>query len=204
MKLMRTLNNQKGFSLVELMVVVAIIGILAVIGIPQYQKFMAKARQAEAKTHLNGIFQGETSYFTEYNSFTVSMKNIGAGAVGQQLRYDAGFAGLNACANITAAGVPAEFIGAADDSNNLHDPLVNNGIAGWAYWAPAFGETDTAAVGASICDNAPGAGAPPTFTATAWGNPTNVNGAAPNNAANNLDQFTMTNNRLLTYSSVGL
>ncbi len=187
--------NQKGFSLVELMVVVAIIGILATIGIPQYQKFMAKARQSEAKTHLNAVFQGEASFFTEYNNYTVSLKSIGAGAVGQNLRYNAGFAGLNACAAV-AANMPPEDNGTADTYNDLTDTLVAAGSgATWAYFTVGT-ENDTG-VTASICTQN-------TFTATAWGNPTNVPGAPPNNAANNLDRFTIDQQRLLSQTSVGL
>ena len=48
-------TNKKGFSMIELMVVVAIIGVLAAIGIPQYSKFQAKARQSEAPDRANGL-----------------------------------------------------------------------------------------------------------------------------------------------------
>ena len=46
-------KGQKGFSLVELMIVVAIIGILAALAVPRFQSFQAKARSAEAKTNLS-------------------------------------------------------------------------------------------------------------------------------------------------------
>ena len=65
---MRTfkVNNQSGFSLVELMVVVAIIGILATVAIPSVSKYMAKARQSEAKAALSSLYSANKSFFVEY------------------------------------------------------------------------------------------------------------------------------------------
>ena len=63
------LRSKKGFTLIELMIVVAIIGILAAIAIPNFLRFQAKSKQSEAKTNLGGIFTAEISYFGEHNFF---------------------------------------------------------------------------------------------------------------------------------------
>ena len=49
------MNAQKGFTLIELMIVIAIIGILAAIAIPAYQNYTAKAQATEAVTLLGGL-----------------------------------------------------------------------------------------------------------------------------------------------------
>jgi type IV pilus assembly protein PilA len=84
------LKSQAGFSLIELMIVVAIIGILAAIAIPNYQNFQKKARQAEARMHLGGIFVGEKAYFAEYTSYTNNLIKAGYSPDGAP-RYNAGF-----------------------------------------------------------------------------------------------------------------
>ena len=86
------LKNKKGFSLVELMVVVAIIGILASIAVPSLQKYMAKARQAEAKTSLASLYTAEKAFFAEYNTYSGDWGALGFQPEGQ-LRYKTGFTG---------------------------------------------------------------------------------------------------------------
>ncbi|MGB8367422.1 MAG: prepilin-type N-terminal cleavage/methylation domain-containing protein [Candidatus Babeliales bacterium] len=49
----------KGFSLIELMVVIAIIGFLAMVGIPSFVKFLAKAKRAEAYMNLSSIYAAQ-------------------------------------------------------------------------------------------------------------------------------------------------
>jgi type IV pilus assembly protein PilA len=63
------LKGKKGFTLIELMIVVAIIGILAAIAIPNFLKFQAKSKQSEAKASLGAIYTGQISFFGETNQF---------------------------------------------------------------------------------------------------------------------------------------
>ena len=63
-------RDKKGFTLIELMIVVAIIGILAAIAIPNFLRFQAKSKQSEAKTNLKAIFTAEKSYFAEKDTYS--------------------------------------------------------------------------------------------------------------------------------------
>lgn len=100
-------NKQAGFSLVELMVVVAIIGILASVAIPSVNKYMAKARQSEAKTNLASLYTAEKAFFAEYNTFDPRFGAVGFTPEGA-LRYDVGFtSGINATAGDGYYATPA-------------------------------------------------------------------------------------------------
>lgn len=90
MKAVRTLKNQSGFSLIELMIVVAIIGILASIAVPNFQKFQAKAKQSEAKNALSAMYTGQKSYAAEWDTFTTCTNKMGFVPEGTA-RYNHGY-----------------------------------------------------------------------------------------------------------------
>ena len=77
MKLLKTLKNRKGFSLIELMIVVAIIGILATVAIPNYQRFQRKARQSEAKGLLTGYYSAAKATAADFGGFAGNFVAIG-------------------------------------------------------------------------------------------------------------------------------
>src|SRR5258708_16134451 len=70
---------KRGFTLIELMIVVAIIGILAAIAIPNFIKFQARSKQGEAKANLKSLFTAQRSYFQEKDKYLNTITDIGFG-----------------------------------------------------------------------------------------------------------------------------
>jgi type IV pilus assembly protein PilA len=66
-------TRRGGFTLIELMIVVAIIGILAAIAIPNFLRFQLKAKSSEGKTNLAAIRTAEESYFAEYGNYVSAL-----------------------------------------------------------------------------------------------------------------------------------
>ncbi len=117
----KRLKGQKGFTLIELMIVVAIIGILAAIAIPNFMQYQAKSKQSEAKTNLGGIYTSEVAYFGENNAFSNSFPAIGfqvASTGTQRYTFTLGGTALtsasalaSSCTTYTGAGVSASPVG---------------------------------------------------------------------------------------------
>ncbi len=63
------MHSQKAFTLIELMVTVAIVGILAGIALPSYQDSVRKSRRADAKAALLGLANAMERHLTEFNTY---------------------------------------------------------------------------------------------------------------------------------------
>jgi len=87
--------KKPGFTLVELMVVVAIIALLALVAVPKYWRFHAKAKRAEVYLNLSALHTAEKLYWAEHGKYSDVI--IGDGGIDWrpdgQTNYTYGFAG---------------------------------------------------------------------------------------------------------------
>ena len=65
-----------GFSLMEVMIVVVIIGILAALAYPNLEKYLKRALQTEAKTNLSAIYTAQKIYFTLHQSYAEDINEL--------------------------------------------------------------------------------------------------------------------------------
>jgi len=93
-------SRQDGFTLVELMVAVSIVGIGAAIAIPNYQKYTARSRQTEAKIQLSSVFVAEKAYSTEAGAYTACVSKIGVKTYGPSTYYEIGFTSAASTASL--------------------------------------------------------------------------------------------------------
>lgn len=154
---MKLFKGQKGFTLIELMIVVAIIGILAAIAIPNFLRYQAKSRQSEARTNLGAIFVAETSYFGEQSRYG-SFGEIGYALAGTSNRYmySGPAAGGNAAGPNTCAAT------SVSNMMNGAGTCIQNGVG--------VVLTDTGAVTAGATQGGTNAAGAIGFTAAAWAN----------------------------------
>src|SRR5512143_2258442 len=79
---------EKGFTLIELTLILGIIGLLSAVAIPTFLNYQAKTKQSEAKVNLAGIFSTETAYFAEKNGYGASLSAVGFALAGRPVYYD--------------------------------------------------------------------------------------------------------------------
>ena len=109
--------NKKGFSLMELMVVVGIITILSTIGLVSYSKYVRKGSQLEAKQNLALAYRTQLSYYEDHLQFTGNMRKINAIPPAGPMFYNIGAVWSG------ASGDDADFT-----SLNLNDPIPTNNL----------------------------------------------------------------------------
>jgi prepilin-type N-terminal cleavage/methylation domain-containing protein len=180
-----------GFTLVELLIVVAIIGVLATIGVPTFRKMVQKAKKSEAKVALGALYTSETAFFSEYGAYGNNIKAIGFELEGQALNrvYHTGFV-LASCTAVSAV-IPAS-------GTTVYDALS---LAFPAYYS-------TANFATAFPAGAPGAPTAGCFASDAGANGTSFiassSGMVSPRTGAPVDQWTMDSTRSLANVQDGL
>lgn len=101
---MKFLKRSEGFTLVELMVVVAIIGILSAVAIPNFKKYQAKSKTSEAKLQLSSVYSAETAMMSDFDYYVSCLNIAGYDPSGEARNryYGVGFNGAAAVADAAA------------------------------------------------------------------------------------------------------
>jgi prepilin-type N-terminal cleavage/methylation domain-containing protein len=73
---MRKIRNTKGFTLIELMIVVVIIGILAALAIPRFSKASDRAKEKEADGILKQVYTLQQTYYAQWGSYASTVAQL--------------------------------------------------------------------------------------------------------------------------------
>jgi prepilin-type N-terminal cleavage/methylation domain-containing protein len=110
----KRLYNKKGFTLVELMVVVIIVGILAAVAVPLYRANIRRAMSSEGQALVGSIRTAERLYFAENNAYTATWADISGSIDLTGNRYFTAAPTLVAAGTGAAATFTATVAGAGD------------------------------------------------------------------------------------------
>ena len=114
------MKNQKGFTLIELMIVIAIIGILAAIAIPQFSAYRTRSYNSAAVSDLRNAATSQEAYFVDESQYSPAVANIIGSTYGL-------FISSNVTVSVTGSGVTQYTMTASHSSGDQTYTLTGPG-----------------------------------------------------------------------------
>ena len=151
--LVNKLKQKQGFTLIELMIVVAIIGILAAIAIPNFMRYQLRVRAGEGKLNLSAIRTAQEAYFAEAGTFVAWQAFPNLGITSQKQIWCAPGAAAPPCCPAPLPLVPPNtppaptlahcYIGWEPEGDVYYDyQVVVNGFPANQFWAASQSDID--------------------------------------------------------------
>lgn len=130
--LKRLSKSESGFTLVELMIVVAIIGVLSAVAVPNFKKYQAKAKSSEAKLQLAAAYTAQQAFYGDFGMYAQCLTYMGFDPFAEQANryYMVGFSTTGArngtahttavASGLFAASCPATGAALQATASNQH------------------------------------------------------------------------------------
>lgn len=138
------MKNKLGFSLIELMIVVAIIAFLAMIAVPNYTRYLAKAKRTEAYMQLSSLYAAQKAFWAENGRYSDQLAGQGGigwepegysgGGAGEKFYYTYGFPGSEGTNYFTGKlGTSSSYLSNAHADDNSFVAIAAADIDGDGY-----------------------------------------------------------------------